>query len=177
MENTKIATIGNRNLSFDAILLCNHIGFALAENDYTLVSGNADGADSAFVDGASKVLNHKVEIKLPWKSFNANKLKSTYVVGDVYPNEYAILAESLCPNWKSFTYPVKQLFIRNVAIVKETRFVLAMFANEENMSSKHGGTIFALKIANKYNIPYLKLNPNSNISISDILENIKNEII
>jgi len=65
------AGIGSRKTPAEILVELEKIATNLAEKKYTLRSGGADGADSAFEQGCNKVSGEK-EIYLPWKEFNKN---------------------------------------------------------------------------------------------------------
>ncbi len=79
--------------------------FAIA--GYTLRSGGADGADSAFEQGC-KFANGKMEIYLPWKGFNKNT-SSLYNI----PERAYEISKEVHPAWNRLREPVKKLMARN----------------------------------------------------------------
>lgn len=71
--------VGSREISDDEWIIMLTIGRKLNEKGYTLRSGAAAGADSAFEEGAIQGPNKDLrEIYIPWKTF------STIGYGDVY---------------------------------------------------------------------------------------------
>lgn len=122
---------------------------------YTLRSGGANGADSAFALGASKQ-----EIYLPWCGFNGLwPDENNILVEDVeILREATEIAKSIHPAWNRLGPGGAKLHIRNVfqilgaTLDKPSDFVIYWCP-----MTKHGmplgGTATAVNLAKKYNIP------------------------
>lgn len=157
--------IGSRNIPDDIKEKIIHIATHLAECGYTLRSGGADGADTAFEIGALRG-NGKKEIFLPWRNFNDNP-------SVLYePPQLAFeIARKYHPNWAGLKPSVKRIMARNSQQVlgfdcrTPTQFIVCYTENGE----MKGGTSQALRIAIDLNIPIYNLgDPNVN-SYSDFL--------
>ena len=160
--------IGSRLISETMISMMTFIAKCLAEHSYTLRSGAADGADSAFEAGAIKK-----EIYLPWKGFN--KHSSHYYV----LNEKALqIASQNHPVWSKLTPAAQKLHGRNVYQVLgydldlPSDFVICWTKDgcESYIRRTYltGGTGTALSIASKNNIPIF------NLSNADCYERLQN---
>lgn len=81
----------------------------LAEMGYTLRSGGADGADTAFEQGCDISKGSK-EIYLPWKGFNQNK-SSLFEITD---NALTLAKQVYGPRWITLKHSVRRLHTRNL---------------------------------------------------------------
>jgi hypothetical protein len=103
------AGIGSRKTPPDMLAKMKRVAARLEKLGYTLRSGGADGADSAFAAGCGKK-----EIYLPWDGFNGVKQESghTRIVSE--PSQDAeIIASLVHPAFGRLTAPVKKLMARN----------------------------------------------------------------
>lgn len=149
------AGVGSRDTPQDILDLIEKISAFLREQGYTLRSGGADGADSAFEKGAGE----QKEIFLPWPKFNNNK--STYD-GDnwKYKKIHLKLAKEFHPSFEQLTVQIKKLMVRNSAqiIGKDTEDIPSDFVICYTKDGKDsGGTGQALRIARSMNIPIYNL--------------------
>jgi hypothetical protein len=85
------------------------IAYDLAHNDYTLRSGGADGADTAFEIGCDRAKGKK-EIYLPWKGFNDNP-SPLYEISE---EAYAMAKVIYGSRWDNLKPAVKKLMARNM---------------------------------------------------------------
>lgn len=146
------AGIGSRDVSLlsdDIKDLMMKVSTYLANNQYTLRSGAADGCDSIFEMGCNKGNGNK-EIYLPWKNFNGSQ--SEYYTVD----ENALyIASKYHPAWANLSNPVKKLQARNVYQIlgfnlnSPVAFILCFTKNGLDI----GGTGQAIRIAKANNIP------------------------
>jgi hypothetical protein len=135
------------------------IGNRMAYYGWTLRSGGAPGADSAFEAGCD-VANGSKEIYLPWKGFN----KSTsllYLERPINPRLIAI-AKQLYSRWDDGAEGTRKLHTRNVQQIlgKEalnaseySRFVCCYTDRSYKDVQAIGGTMFGIKLAEMHNIP------------------------
>lgn len=121
---------------------------------FTLRSGGAKGADSAFEKGAIKK-----RVYLPWNGFNGKTRSETnLVVGDSeWLRREAAIAH---PRWSSLSSGAKLLMGRNTAQVLghwpeevDSKFVVCWTPG----GLGGGGTGQAIRIAKRYNIPVFDL--------------------
>ena len=141
--------IGSRETPIEILKLFTQIGKFLANKNYILRSGHAEGADSAFEYGCTMV-NGQKEIYLPWKGFGDSDSK--LIVKD---NKAFEIAEKFHPYWHNLSQGAKKLQARNSHQVlgqdfnTPTRFVICWTKKGKGQ----GGTGQAIRIARYYNIP------------------------
>jgi hypothetical protein len=100
--------VGARNTPPQVLDWMERTGEMLARYGYTLRSGGAFGADSAFEKGCDKAFGKK-EIFLPWKGF---QYKEGIVVSE--DDSFAFhLAENFHPAWDKLSPAAKKLMARN----------------------------------------------------------------
>ena len=97
--------IGSRATPEPILSLMVNIAIYFNNKGYTLRSGGASGADSAFETGAGT----KKEIYIPWKGFNKSKNKYIEI-----PEKAFSIASEFHPVWDKLKDPVKRLHARNV---------------------------------------------------------------
>lgn len=145
--------IGSRETPHHILTLMTEIAKILDNIGYTLRSGGADGADTAFALGSSRR-----EIYIPWKNFN--KVFDGIYTGNV--EEGMILAAEIHPAWHRCSYGAKKLHSRNTFQILgpnplsqpiKTDFVVCYTKNAEII----GGTATAIKLAIKNDIPVFNL--------------------
>jgi len=124
----------------------------LESRGYTLRSGGAYGADSAFEFGVTNHINK--HIYLPWEGFNGNQ--SPFFE----PQDWAYkLAEKYHPNWYSLKRGVKALMARNmhqiVGLANKTHSKAVICWTRDGLDS--GGTGQALRFARDLGIPIFNL--------------------
>lgn len=144
------AGIGSRETPQDVLDIFKSVATYLANNDFTLRSGGAKGADSAFEYGCDKV-NGVKEIYLPWKGFEGSN--SSLIVeegGKAYE-----VAEKFHPYWHNLSQGARKLQARNSHQVLGndlntlSSFIICWTKN----GSGSGGTGQAIRISKHYNIP------------------------
>ena len=149
------AGIGSRETPKEICDLMTQIATLLQDN-YTLRSGGADGADKAFEAG---VTNNNKEIYLPWKAFNGSNSKANWV-----GTEAKLLASKYHPYYKSLSYGAQQLISRNSYqlfgypleggfYTYKSEFIICW--TKDGKAS--GGTGQAIRIAESFNIPVYNL--------------------
>ena len=126
---------------------------------YTLRSGGAEGADTAF-----EKATYNKEIYLPWKGFNKND--SELILGsDKLNNAKAwSIAKMFHPKFSSLTNSSKKLIVRNSFQVfgkqmnSPSEFVVCWTVDGKDS----GGTGQAIRIARAHNIPVFNLADKNN---------------
>lgn len=138
------------------------LGEQLARQGWTLRSGGARGADSAFEAGHRRVTADRLEIYLPWKGFNQNP-SSLFGV-----TEAALqLAARNHPAWHACTENVRKLHGRNAYQVlgqdldTPSQFVVCWTpdgaASRKERSRDTGGTGTAISVADGAGVPVFNL--------------------
>lgn len=138
------------------------LGSVFANLGYTLRSGAATGADSAFERGCDSA-NGSKEIYLPWPNFNNH---SSHL--DRVSPAALTLAESYYPyGWNSLSRGVKNLMARNMyqilgsTLDKPSRLVLCWTPdgarNKKERKRSTGGTGQAIALASDHDIPVFNL--------------------
>ncbi len=162
--------IGSRETPEQILALIRKIAHKMAKMGYTLRSGGAEGADTAFADGwgdawSETVDNmmespYKAEIYLPWEGFND---QHSFTEGRlIVKNPKAeVIASNIHPAWDKLGRGAKALHTRNVYQVlgqdlnTPSTYVL-FYAEPQGMSVK-GGTRTAVELARKRGIPVFNL--------------------
>lgn len=153
--------IGSRETPSEIMSLMIEIAHRLAKLEYTLRSGGADGADTAFEKGCDLARGTK-EIYLPWKGFNNNQSK----LFDI-PPKAALIASETHPRWKYLRLPIQKLMARNTLqilgmnVETPTEFVICWTSdgcvNNDQRTKETGGTGQAIALAASLGIPVYNL--------------------
>lgn len=163
--------IGSRSTPPEILRLFKVTAARLADAGWTLRSGAAPGADTAFEEGVFEALAYYegssadsellAEIYLPWSGFEGRKSDpSGWVQYDPSPSPLAFpIAEQFHPAWDRCSQGARRLHARNVHQVLGqdvtnpvlSRFVLCWTPD----GSGSGGTGQALRIAKHYGVPII----------------------
>lgn len=141
---------------------------------YTLRSGGADGADTAFEAGARSVRG-PADIFLPWRNFNGNS-SSLYGVSD----QAMAMAKSVHPVWERLSQGAQKLQARNMyqALGQDldtpSDLLICWTADgcesEATRTSRTGGTASAIVLALRNQVPVFNLaNPAARQRLADYL--------
>lgn len=139
--------IGSRQTPRNILDLMTKTAKLLASNGWTLRSGGAEGADSAFEAGAGE----NKEIYLPWKNFNG----SQSILYDI-KFEAKEIAKKYHPAWNKLNKFGRLFHSRNVYQVLgydlnlPTKFILCYHEGR-------GGTLQACRIAEDLQIPIINM--------------------
>lgn len=161
--NKTFAGIGSRQTPPEILEKMKAIAKFLSERGYTLRSGGAAGADSAFEAGAGKK-----EIYLPWNNYNGRKVDGVSFFSKLSDKHFT-LAESIHPAWDKCTIGAKKLHARNTQQIlgkdldSPCDFVVCWTKGGELV----GGTSTAIRLAESNNIPVF------NIGSADGLEELR----
>ena len=140
----------------------------LARKGFTLRSGNAEGADWSFQEGAGAVKGN-VHIFLPWSTFNGGCIAfGPNTKWWLHPSEKAVaLAGTMHPAWHLCERPARALHGRNMqqvlgpALDSPVEFVVCWTPDgaesEEECSRATGGTGMAIRLASRRDIPIFNL--------------------
>ncbi len=152
-----LALIGTRNLSPEQVEILANKGKNLADSNNCILSGNAPGADQAWV---SKLTIGQYVLYLPWVNYErqARPAGASYdVVNEEYRtltepywNEYAELTNKV--HWEKLKFGTKSLQARNLMMITDCNEVYAApgwSVDEEYGIVPTGGTAFGIFLANK----------------------------
>ena len=153
------AGVGSRETPPDILKQMEVIGETLAKLRFTLRSGGAYGADSAFMKSYQQAKG-KMEIFLPWESYNGWNLSlkdDQYAYGCSY--DAIQIAEMFHPAWNRCTEGARKLHGRNVHIIggatldKPVDFIVCWTKD----GTAIGGTGLAMRIAEHFKIKVFNL--------------------
>lgn len=142
------AGIGSRSTPHEVLYLMTSIATKLDRWGWTMRSGGADGADTAF-EGASRK-----EIYLPWPGFNGKR-------GMTPTKDAFLIAETHHPRWHALDRNVRSLHARNAHQIlgadcnTPAAFVICWTPDGSTgvTTAKTGGTGQAIRIAKAYDVP------------------------
>lgn len=148
------AGIGSRATPEPILDLMRACAIRFKQEGWTLRSGGAPGADTAFEGGATIFGDYsRVEIYLPWGGFEQ---RLDALVARTHPQRQAyIIAKQHHPTWERLTEGGRNLQARNAHQIlgyDVTRPVLSKFVLCWT-PKRGGGTGTALRIAAAYNVP------------------------
>lgn len=152
--NKTYAGIGGRNTPLEIALKMIEISSKLSSLDYTLRSGGANGADSAFETGC----HANKEIYLPWKKFN-NNLSDLYLPWNI-DKMFLDIIKQVNPEILNCSHAVISLHARNCQQIlgehldSPCDFVLCWTDRDRTW---FGGTMFAIKLAELNHIPVINM--------------------
>jgi hypothetical protein len=154
------AGVGSRETPDEILEVMRSVAAKLKADGWTVRSGGAPGADTAFEGGATVFGDYSLtEIFLPWPNFEHRLDK---LVKRTHPQREAYaIAERFHPAWARLSQGAKSLHARNVHQIlgyDVTKPVLSKFVlcwTEDG--SGRGGTGQALRIAREYQVPIFDL--------------------
>lgn len=169
MSHTKYYTgIGSRETPQRYLEAMIKIAGVLGGMGYTLRSGAADGADSAFETGTD-AFSFSKEIWLPWNGFN-NHQGGGYLPQEIHYQ----LASELHPAWDRLTRGPRSLHARNTGqilghdLATPSLFVVCYTSDGaeslKEVNSKTGGTGTAIRLASIKGIPVFNLARKDSVS-------------
>lgn len=151
MKTNRIACIGSRETSQPVLDWMEVLGADLVRAGYVIVTGNAPGADQAWARGGNSVDPAKVELCLPWESFEATAIHGRNVVrvfNAVKSNGYIDAVRDTHPNFGALTGGAVRLHARNAMIVENVHVVLGSL-NPEKPGGGGTGSAFRMAQRNK----------------------------
>lgn len=157
------AGIGSRSTPEDVLVLMEATAHRLGRDGWTLRSGGADGADSAFERGAMRAMDLDLlepwpEVYLPWPNFNGRPDGPDAMVPQ---HEAFNVASRHHPAWHRLSPWAKMLHARNVHQIlggDVNRPRLSAFVACWTPDGKGGGgTGQALRVAKSHGVPIFDL--------------------
>lgn len=162
--NFKYAGVGARKTPKDILELMTGFAIELAKRGFLLRSGNCDGADAAFAEGANSINPKLVELHLPWKKYHNERIidgNTIKVTG--FKEEIREFSSQHHPNWEGCNKLVRALHARNATIILGEKlddpvdFCICWTPD----SSTFGGTGQAIRICDAFSIPIINLSSDS----------------
>ena len=147
----------------------------LARTGWRLSSGGADGADTAFANGAPA---GQRTIWLPWRGYNGHRGPDCRVLSAAAMAACTEIAAPLHPAWERCSPAVRKLHARNVAILLGEgldRTVDAVVAWSERGEAV-GGTGMGIRIAEARGIPVLNLGSMTPRAVCERLDAIRRAV-
>ena len=154
------AGIGSRQTPQAVLETMERIGQAMARHGWTLRSGAADGADTAFEAGAERGKGPR-EIWLPWPGFNGRTADGAATRVAVNNQANRDLARQSHPAWHVLRDPVQKLMVRNVHQIlgpdPGTSSPSDMVICWTTDGAGEGGTGMAIRLAERHAVPVVDL--------------------
>ena len=157
MKSMLYAGVGSRATPEPVLDLMRRCATRLELLGYTLRSGGANGADTAFEEGCCRK-----ELYLPWPGFNGRQSEFQTVC-----NKALALAASLHPRWERLSSPARRLMARNcyqilgTDLASPVDFVLCWtpdgVEDERGRTQLTGGTGQAIALASRHDIPVFNI--------------------
>lgn len=170
--------VGSRETPHNTLNVMSELSMSLASDGWTLRSGGAPGADTAFENGHDRVGGSK-EIYLPSKGFFGNSSPLHKVT-----DEALTIASQFHPRWVHLSPTAKRLMARNVYQVlgsdlnTPTSFVVCWTRDGcedgSKTSTRTGGTGQAIRVASFHHIPIFNLYNKGRLN--QLLDFIDNEM-
>lgn len=171
MKHLYYTGVGSRKTPKTQCEVLKALAYRLARNSYTLRSGGAEGADTAFEDGAKQHLIRSpkqfYDIYLPWDGFEGRRKGfNHHAPEDCSPQlwkEAASIAKEVHPRWDACSKGDKTLHTRNVfqvlghALDDQSKF-LVCWAEVDRKGIPKGGTSTAWRIAKEHGVPCFNIN-------------------
>lgn len=164
--------VGSRDISKEEADFIRDIAYKLKQQGWILRSGAADGADSAFWEGACKFYREDYEniprgvpeeIYLPWDNFHGYSVSSPW--GCFYtPDSLNVVSEcqklvsKIHPAWDRLKSGARKMHTRNVLQVlgrdvkTPSKFLIAC-SDPDNRGGVKGGTATAWNLARANGVP------------------------
>jgi len=151
----RIACIGSREAPPSVLSLMERAGAAIVRAGCILSSGNAPGSDQAWARGGNRIDPTRVELHLPWYTFERRMIRDGNKVRvlaqpDTADRRYFDIAETVHGRWRSLSDGAHRLHARNVMIVENT---IAVIGWSNPNKSWGGGTGGAFRIAKFLHVP------------------------
>lgn len=146
--------VGSRETDIVSLQTMSKIAKAFSAKGFTLRSGGAKGADSAFENS----WNGPKEIFLPWNGYENKWINTGYIVPKI-DERHISLAASAHPAWERCSDGAKKMHSRNTCqVLGENLDTPATILVCWTVNAEYrGGTAVAMRIADMYNIPIYNL--------------------
>lgn len=165
------AGIGSRSTPIDVLYQMRVQAVGLSKKGFTLRSGAAEGADTAFENGANDV-GGKKDIYIPWAKFGNSPSAIVPSLTDAFE-----IAKDFHPAWGNLSQGAKRLHARNCyqvlgdSLKDPADFVLCWTEDgcisHKTRTKDTGGTGMAISIAEHYGVPVINM---KNLYWEELLE-------
>jgi hypothetical protein len=149
----RAAGIGSRQTPKYILDWMAEMGAELVRQGWTVVSGNADGADSAWARGANSVDPAKLELWLAWKTkrglVEGNDVRVFCELPKEEQERYIDIVRKLHPAWQYVSDNAALLLGRNAKIIEKVEVVFGYTPFKDR-----GGTMMGYKLAEQWDIPH-----------------------
>jgi hypothetical protein len=150
----RIACVGSREAPRVVLKWMEETGAKLVRAGYTVVSGNAPGSDQAWARGGNSMDPERVELCLPWESFESSAVHGRNVVRVfgvdlVSKQRYILRVQETHPSFARLSDGALRLHARNAMIVENAHLVLGAL---NPAKPGGGGTGSAFRIAQRQGI-------------------------
>lgn len=187
MNHLYYTGIGSRKTPKTQCEVLKSLGHCLALNSYTLRSGGAEGADTAFEDGAKQHLIRSpkqfYDIYLPWDGYEGRRKGLNYFIPEDCPpllwRKATEIAKDTHPDWNACSKGARTLHTRNVFQVlghkldDPSKFLIC-WAEVDRKGTPKGGTATAWRIAKEHNVRCFNINTTFDLfELDDFLLNLK----
>lgn len=156
----------------DVWLIMYRLGYWMGKHGWTLRSGAASGADTAFEGGAKRAGTAR-EIFIPWRSFSKDPDHIVDIPDGAYP-----IAQEFHPAWDRLSDAVRTLMARNVCQIlgQDLSTPVDRVICWTPGGSGSGGTGQAIRIARHYGITVRDLgNAEDYKLVADWLNSVRNK--
>lgn len=162
------AGIGSRQTPEPVMRRMTTTAYALHLLGWTLRSGGAEGADTAF---AADVPVANKQIFLPWKGFNG----CAHGILPSDPDWATKIALKFHPRWESLSRAARALMIRNTCQILgrqegDVRSSFVICWTKDGKAS--GGTGQALRIAHYYEVPVFNMHKRTHVELDKWLRKL-----
>lgn len=187
MQTLYYTGVGSRKTPKHQYEVLKNLGARLSCRGYTLRSGGAEGADTAFELGALEHLvrspKQRIDIYLPWDGFEGRKKSLNYFIPEQVPqviwDKAVEIAKDIHPDWSACSKGAKTMHTRNVfqvlghSLDDPSKFLIC-WAPVDGKGVPKGGTATAWKIAKLHGVKCFNINTTFDIfELEDYLKELK----
>lgn len=170
-----IGCIGTRTPTKEQRAVCVKLGMWIAVNKHQLRSGNAEGCDQAYAEGANHIDPTAVHLCLPWPNYERQAVVAgnhVHLLEDLDPTHLQALREEAArthKRWSNLTQGTQKLHTRNGLIIESCDLILAL----PNSSPWGGGTGQGMRIAEQRGIRVVNLTKLNQQELHNLCEELR----
>lgn len=174
MMNREYTGVGSRNTPSSVLLEMKSLAQTLARNKFFLRTGGADGADTAFEEGA-KLEGNQYQLFLPSAGFNGRDGFSNITEASMKMAARYHPAWSRCPSFVRMLHARNAYQVLDVHLNKPSAFLVCWTQDgattHAERSMDTGGTGTAISIASEYGVPVFNFQrESSRIELTQFLQ-------